>query len=134
MAIQAKRMGRNWPLIASDTQSPTEIGAALARDFIQAQWLRIHNGANSGAGTEMPADEMDHWCPLPRLRFRLPPWWEKHDVVINDDETLFAIYRSFDSQLTEIARSSDDPALNNSIIAASDHIHRMLNRDASRKS
>jgi hypothetical protein len=117
-------------LIAPQTLSPTEIGAALARDFVQAQWLRIHNGT----GAEMPTDEMDHWCPLPRLRFRLPPWWDKHDVVVNDDETLFAIYRSFESQLTEIARSSDNPALNQSIAAASDHIHRMLNSDAGRKS
>jgi hypothetical protein len=115
-------------LTAFSTESPAEIGAALARDFVQAQWLRIH----SGAGAEMPADEMEHWCPFPRLRFRVPPWWSRHDLVINDDQTLFAIYRSFESQLTEIARSSDDPALNQSIAAASVHIHRILNSDAGR--
>jgi hypothetical protein len=113
-------------LTALDTQSPQEIGAALARDFIQAQWLRIHSGNSRGTGTDMPADEMDHWCPLPRLRFRVPPWWEKHDVVINDDETLFAIYRSFAGQLASIAHSSDDPALNKSISLATEHIGRIL--------
>jgi hypothetical protein len=119
-------------LTASSTESPAEIGAALARDFVQAQWLRIHNSANSGLLSEMPADEMDHWCPLPRMRFRVPPWWSRHDLVIDNDETLFAIYRGFENQLTEIARSSDDPALNQSIAAASGHINRMLNSDAGR--
>jgi hypothetical protein len=113
-------------LAASDTQSPKEIGAALARDFIQAQWLRIHSGNSSGTGTDMPADEMDNWCPLPRIRFRVPPWWQRHDLVIDNDDTLFAIYRSFESQLTEIARSSDDPALNQSISLATEHIGRIL--------
>lgn len=115
-------------MIVASINSPDEIGAALARDFIQAQWLRIHSGK-----ADMPTDEMDHWCPLPRLRFRLPPWWGRHDLTIDDDDTLFAIYRSFDAELTQIARSSDHPNLNNSIAAASDHIRRMLNNDASRK-
>lgn len=128
-AIRAGAKGKDWALIAPLTQLPTKIGTALARDFVQAQWLRIH----SGTGAAMPADEMDHWCPLPRLRFRLPPWWEKHDVVVNDDETLFAIYRAFDAQLTEIARSSDNLALNQSIAAASEHIERMLNHVDGRK-
>jgi hypothetical protein len=109
-------------LIAANINTPDEIGAALARDFIQAQWLRIH----SGAGGTMPADEMDHWCPLPRMRFRLPPWWQKHDLTIQDDQTLFAIYRSFDAELQKIARSSDDPALNQSIATASAHIGQIL--------
>jgi hypothetical protein len=112
-------------LTASDTQTPAEIGAALARDFIQAQWLRIHNGD----GADMPADEMEHWCPLPRLRFRVPPWWTHHDLTIGDDATLFAIYRGFEAQLIQIAHSSDDPALNKSIATATEHIERMLNSD-----
>ncbi len=112
----------------SGTQSPDEIGAALARDFVQAQWLRIHNN-----GGEMPVDEMDHWCPLPRLRFRVPPWWAQHDLTIGDDATLFAIYRSFESQLASIAHSSDDPALNKSIAFATEHIRRILDGDSTPK-
>jgi hypothetical protein len=101
---------------------PDEIGAALARDFIQAQWLRIHIGIHH----EMTPNEMDNWCPLPRMRFRLPPWWQAHDLTIEDDEALFEIYRSFATELKQIARSSDDPVLNKAISVALDHISRII--------
>lgn len=98
------------------------MGAELARDFIQAQWLRIHIGINP----KISGTEIEDWCPLNRIRFRLPPWWEAHDLVIQDDETLFAIYRSFAAELHEIARSSDDPNLNKTIAGALDHIANAL--------
>ena len=101
---------------------PEEIGTALARDFIQAQWLRLHIGAQ----LEMSKHEMEDWCPLPRLRFRLPPWWQAHDLIIEDDETLFNIYRSFAAELNKIAHSSDDPALNKTIMTALNHIAHVL--------
>lgn len=106
----------------SDALSPAEIGAALARDFIQAEWLRIY----IGNGAAVSADEIDLWCPLPRIRFRAPPWWAIHDLIVSDDETLSAIYRGFVIQLADISRTSGDPALNNSIATASRHIDRML--------
>ena len=107
---------------AKDTTSPSQIGAALAREFIQAQWLRIHIGVDA----EMSTNEMDNWCPVPRLRFRLPPWWLTHDLIIDQDDALFEIYRSFATELNKIARSSDDPALNRTIMTALDHIAHAL--------
>ena len=106
----------------NDTMSPSQIGAALAREFIQAQWLRIHIGVEA----EMSTSEMDNWCPVPRLRFRLPPWWQAHDLIIYQDDALFEIYRSFANELNKIARSSDDPALNRTIMTALDHIANAL--------
>jgi hypothetical protein len=100
------------------TIEPEEIGAALAREFIQAQWLRIHIGLHQ----EMTPGEMDNWCPLPRMRFRLPPWWQAHDLTVDNDEALFEIYRSFATELNQIARSSDDPVLNKAINVALIHI------------
>jgi hypothetical protein len=124
--VQEKRQRQMHPEMTSARLSPAEIGTNLARDFVHAQWLRIR----LNPGVAMATDEMNAWCPFPRMRFRAPPWWPSHDLVINDDETLFAIYRRFGLQLTEIARTSDDPALNSSISAAKDHLDRVLGSDA----
>lgn len=104
--------------ISPNTILRTDIGAALARDFIQAQWLRIHIGVDA----KISGTEIDNWCPSNRLRFRLPPWWQGHDLVIEDDQTLSAIYGSFAAELAEIARSSDDPTLNRAIAQALEHL------------
>jgi hypothetical protein len=105
-----------------DENSPAQLGAALARDYIHAQWLRIYIGAKM----DVSSDEMENWCPMPRLRFRVPPWWLAHDLTIENDTVLFDIYRSFAAELNKIARSSDDLALNKTIEAALDHVSHAL--------
>lgn len=99
------------------TLPPFEIGGALARDFIQAHWLRVQLGA-----PEASLSDMDLWCPKQRLQFRLPLWWAVPDLTIDDDAVLQEIYAGFATCLRTVAQNCGDPELNQSIAAALSHL------------
>jgi hypothetical protein len=51
---------------------PHELGAALAAEYIQVNWLAERFGLDLGR----VAQDLDDWCPTrPKRRFKLPPWW-----------------------------------------------------------
>lgn len=100
--------------LSASKMAPEEIGSALARDFVQAQWLRI----NLGGAADAPVADMELWCPKQRIRFRLPVWWAHHSLLVRDDHTLHTIYAGFAKQLRSVAHDSDDPELNKSIAMA----------------
>ena len=105
-------------ILSSAKMAPDEIGTALARDFVQAQWLRI----NLGSVADAPVTDMELWCPKQRIRFRFPVWWAEHSLLVRDDHTLRAIYAGFAKQLRSVAHGSDDPELNKSIAKALAHV------------
>ncbi len=113
-------------MLSSTKMAPEKIGGALARDFLQTQWLRI----NLGAAADAPATDMEMWCPKQRIRFRLPVWWAEHSLLVRDDTTLRAIYAGFAKQLRSVAHDSDDPELNKSITMALAHIRGTLTTTA----
>jgi hypothetical protein len=102
------------------------IGVQLAREFIHAQWLGIHLGMAPNASLF----DINLWCPVPRMSFRLPLWWNNADVLVYEDSTLVEIYASFATQLTQIARRSDDVALNAIIKSSLAHIDVFLKDQA----
>lgn len=90
---------------------PHELGAAIAAQFVHTAWLDDRFGLDPG----LALNDLDDWCPVPRKKLKLPPWWPPIPEPEPHPEWFIDFHLGFATRLAVVAIELEGTRLGESL-------------------